>query len=123
LGIAPAVISPYVVAKIGIGHARALFLTAERFNVERALRIGLVHSAVPMAELDAEVERIVGELKTSAPAAITGAKQLLARLPQLDSASAMKFTTETIAQLRVGEEGQSGLRAFLDKTRAPWLED
>jgi methylglutaconyl-CoA hydratase len=123
LGIAPAVISPYVLAKIGRSHARALCLTAERFGVERALRIGLAHSAVPHDRLDAEVDRIVGEIKSSAPGAIARAKELIAAVPNLDPESAMQLTAETIAALRVGDEGQAGLRAFLDKRPAPWIED
>ena len=123
LGIAPAVISPYVLAKIGRSHARALCFTAERFGVDRALRIGLAHSVVPRDGLDAEVNRIVGEIKSSAPAAIARAKELIAAVPNLDPTTAMRFTAETIAALRVSEEGQAGLRAFLDKTPAPWIED
>jgi methylglutaconyl-CoA hydratase len=123
LGIAPAVISPYVLAKIGRSHARALFLTAERFGVERALRIGLIHVACPLDELDAEVDRVIKEIKSSAPGAITRAKALIATVPDLEPAAAMQLTTETIASLRVGDEGQAGLRAFLDKQPAPWIED
>ncbi|MGA7733789.1 MAG: enoyl-CoA hydratase-related protein [Chloroflexia bacterium] len=123
LGIAPAVISPYVLAKVGRSHARALFLTAERFGVERALRIGLIHIACPLDELDAEVDRIIKEIKSSAPGAIARAKALIATVPDLEPATAMQMTAETIASLRVGEEGQAGLRAFLDKHPAPWIED
>ena len=123
LGIAPAVISPYVLAKIGRGHARSLFLTAERFGVDRARKIGLVHSAIPQGMLDEEVDRIIKEIKSSAPSAISRAKSLIAVVPDLEPAAAMQFTAETIASLRVGEEGQAGLRAFLDKQPAPWVED
>ena len=123
LGIAPAVISPYVLAKIGRSHARALILTAERFGVERALRIGLIHTARPLDELDAEVDRIIKEVKSSAPGAIARAKALIATVPDLEPAAAMQLTAETIASLRVGDEGQAGLRAFLDKQPAPWIED
>lgn len=127
LGIAPAVISPYVLAKIGPGHARALFLTAERFGVERALRIGLVHSTEPQDSpadwLQIEVNRILGEIATSAPAAIARAKSLIARVPHLGPQEAMQVTAETIASLRVSEEGQAGLRAFLEKRLAPWIQE
>lgn len=123
LGIAPAVISPYVLAKIGRSHARALFFTAERFGTERALRIGLIHAAVPFDALDSEVERVLKELRTSAPQAIARAKTLIATVPELEPANAMQYTAETIAELRVKAEGQAGLRAFLDKQPAPWIED
>jgi methylglutaconyl-CoA hydratase len=120
LGIAPAVISPYVLAKIGSSHARALFFTAERFGAERALAIGLVHIVVPVGNLDAEVERLVGELKSSAPVAIGRAKMLIATVPRLTHEEATQFTAETIAALRVSPEGQEGLRAFLEKRKAAW---
>ena len=122
LGIAPAVISPYVLAKIGRSHARALFFTAERFSAARALAIGLVHSVVAPDALDGEVDRLIAELKSSAPAAIARAKMLIAKVPTLASDAAMQFTAETIAALRVSPEGQEGLHAFLEKRKASWAE-
>ncbi len=122
LGIAPAVISPYVLAKIGRSHARALFFTAERFSAQRALEIGLVHVIVPPDALDGEVDRLVRELKSSAPAAIARAKLLIATVPTLAREDAMQFTAETIAALRVSPEGQEGLHAFLEKRKASWAE-
>lgn len=122
LGIAPAVISPYVLAKIGKSHARALFFTAERFGAARALEIGLVHVVVQPDALDAEVDRLVAELKSSAPGAIARAKMLIATVPTLAADDAMQFTAETIAALRVSPEGQEGLKAFLDKRKASWAE-
>ena len=120
LGIAPAVISPYVLAKIGRGHGRALFLTGERFGSERALQIGLAHKVVALEELDAEVDKTVQELLGSAPHAVSRAKQLISRVPDLDHDQAMQLTAETIAGLRVSAEGQDGLRAFLDKRKPGW---
>ena len=70
LGIIPAVISPFVLAKIGVSYARALFLTGERFGAERARSIGLIHEVVPAANLDAAVERVLGELRTAGPSAV-----------------------------------------------------
>lgn len=122
LGIAPAVISPYVLAKIGRSNARALFFTAERFSAERALAIGLVHTVVAPDALDAEVDRLVAELKSSAPAAIARAKMLIETVPTLSPDDAMQFTAETIATLRVSPEGQEGLHAFLEKRKASWAE-
>ncbi|HET9492797.1 MAG TPA: enoyl-CoA hydratase-related protein [Chloroflexia bacterium] len=122
LGIAPAVISTFVLPKIGQGNARALFFTAERFGAERALRIGLVHDVVPVGELDAAVDRLVGEIRSSAPHAITAAKRLLAAVPGLDRDQAIQLTAETIAALRTGPEGQDGLRAFLEKRKPGWVE-
>ncbi|HEX9990282.1 MAG TPA: enoyl-CoA hydratase-related protein [Chloroflexia bacterium] len=120
LGIAPAVISPYVLAKIGQGHARALFLTAERFRAERALQVGLAHYVVPAEELDGEVDRVLREVMSSSPSAIARAKQLIASVPRLSPDEAMRHTTETIAALRVSEQGQEGLRAFLERRTPDW---
>ncbi len=120
LGIIPAVISPYVLARIGQSHARALFLTAERFGADWAARIGLVHIVVPPDRLDEEVERVLGEISTSAPGAVARAKELIAALPHLPPDEVMMHTARTIASLRVGEEGQEGLRAFLEKRKPRW---
>ncbi len=122
LGIAPVVIAPYVLAKIGRSHARALFLTAERFGAERAVQIDLAHNLVKLEELDADVERVLKEIMASSPKAITRAKELIAAVPDLDHDAAMQSTAETIAALRVSPEGQEGLRAFLDKRKPGWAE-
>lgn len=123
LGIAPAVISPYVLRKIGSSNARALFLTAERFGTDRALQIGLVHIVKSEAELDAEIDRLLREVLSSAPAATARAKSLIAEVPHLSPEAAMERTAETIAALRVGEEGQEGLRAFLEKRKPEWTRE
>jgi len=111
LGIIPAVISPFVLPKIG-AHARRYFLTGERFDAETALRIGLVHD-VP-EQLDAAVERILGELLSSAPQAVREAKQLIRDRPT------GKETAQIAARLRAGDEGQEGLRAFLERRAPTW---
>lgn len=121
LGIAPAVISPYVLAKIGRSHARALFFTAERFNSQRALQIGLAHIVVPEGELDSEVSRLVSEILGSSTRAIARAKELIAVVPDLTSISAMELTAQTLAALRVSDEGQEGLRAFLERRKPEWV--
>ncbi|HVG01137.1 MAG TPA: enoyl-CoA hydratase-related protein [Chloroflexia bacterium] len=120
LGIAPAVISPYVLAKIGRTHARALFFTAERFDSSRAIQIGLAHIAVPGERLDEEVERLVREVKSSSARAIAWAKELIATVPALPPQDAMQLTAHTIAALRVSQDGQEGLRAFLEKRKPGW---
>ena len=111
LGIIPAVISPFVLPRIG-QHARRYFLTGERFDAETALRIGLVHEVA--ADLDAAVDRAVGELLTSGPDATRAAKTLVRERP------APEDTARIAARLRSGEEGQEGLRAFLDKRPPAW---
>ena len=111
LGIIPAVISPFVLPKIG-AHARRYFLTGERFDAETALRIGLVEEVAP--DLDGAVERIVSELLTAGPEAVREAKRLVRERP------AGEDTAQIAARLRAGEEGQEGLRAFLDRRDAGW---
>ncbi len=120
LGIVPAVISPFVLRKIGQSHARALFASAERFNAERALRIGLVHEVVPPGQLDASTEGKIRELLTSGPSAARLAKQIAKTVPMLEAQAARQWTAERIAGQRVSAEGQEGLRAFVDKRRPTW---
>jgi methylglutaconyl-CoA hydratase len=112
LGIVPAVISPFALAKIGPGAARRFFVTGERFTADVALRIGLVHEVA--GDLDAAVERLVAELLTAGPDAARAAKQL-ARAPL-----AADETAERIAARRTSAEGQEGLRAFLEKRPPRW---
>jgi len=118
LGILPAVISPYVIAKIGETHARALFLTGERFDAERAQRIGLVHRVVD--DVDAAVAETIAQLKTSGPEAVRECKKLIAYVATNAPVDAIPYTIEAIAARRVSEEGQSGMGAFLKKEKAPW---
>jgi methylglutaconyl-CoA hydratase len=113
LGIIPAVISPFVVARIGSGAARRYFLTGERFGPDVAQRIGLVSEVASV--LDGSVERIVDELKTSGPAALREAKRLVRPEPARGVDLA-----RLAARMRTSEEGQEGLRAFLDKREASW---
>ena len=121
LGILPAVISPYVIAKIGPSHSRALFLTGERFEAERALRIGLVHRMVDDVEaLDAAVYETVTQLKTSGPEAVRECKKLIDHVAANDLIDAIPYTIDAISTRRVTEEGQAGMKAFLNKELAPW---
>ena len=118
LGILPAVISPYVIAKIGESQARALFLTGERFDAERALRIGLVHRVVD--DVDAALAETIKQLKTSGPEAVRACKKLIAYVAASPLIDAIPYTIEAIAARRVSEEGQSGMGAFLKKEKTPW---
>ena len=122
LGILPAVISPFAVRKIGISAARELFLTAARFSATRARELGLVHAVVSEAELDPAVDSYVKELLTSAPEALAGAKRMIAAVAGESPADVAQFTAETIAKHRVSAEGQDGMRAFLDKRPARWIQ-
>jgi methylglutaconyl-CoA hydratase len=120
LGIAPAVISPYVVSKIGASWARRLFVTGERFTPTLGREIGLVHTVVPLAELDEAVESTVQELLSGGPYALRACKALARDIGTMDDDAARAITTETIAQLRVSAEGQEGLKAYLEKRKPQW---
>jgi enoyl-CoA hydratase/carnithine racemase len=111
LGIIPAVISPFVLPKLG-AHVRRYFLTGERFDAQTALRIGLVHELAD--DLDAAVDAVVGELLTAGPEAVRAAKRLVRERPQGAE------TAQIAAGLRAGHEGQEGLRAFLEKRTPGW---
>jgi methylglutaconyl-CoA hydratase len=115
LGIVPAVISPFALAKIGPSAARRYFLTGERFSAGEALRIGLIHEVTD--DLDGAVERVVRELFTAGPSAARAAKDL-ARAPQ-----SADETARLIAAHRTSEEGQEGLHAFLEKRPPSWRGD
>ena len=123
LGLVPAVISPFVLRRIGPGAARPLFITGERFGADRALRIGLVHVTVPESDLDAEVTRITNELLTAAPEAITIAKHLVRDVAYKTPRESLLLTAETIASKRTDPEGQEGLGAFLERRRPSWMDD
>src|SRR5205823_5921958 len=109
LGIIPAVISPFALAKIGPGAARRYFVTGERFDAETALRIGLVSELAE--DLDAAVDGLLDELRSAGPEAARHAKKLVLERP--DGLA----TERRIAQRRTSEEGQEGLRAFVEKRR------
>lgn len=122
LGILPAVISPYVVAKIGESHARALFLTGERFSAERAMRIGLAHHlATGEEELDQTVSALVDQLRSSGPGAVRDCKNLIRYVVDHELSEAIPYTIEAIAERRISEEGQKGMMSFLRKEKAPWI--
>jgi methylglutaconyl-CoA hydratase len=113
LGIIPAVISPFVLPRIGQA-ARRYFLTGERFDAHVALRIGLVSEVTD--DLDTAVERVVGELLTSGPEATREAKKLVRQRPGGEESA------QVAARLRSGAEGQDGLRAFLERRKPGWIE-
>ena len=113
LGIVPAVISPFALAKIGPSWARRLFSTGERFDADLALRIGLVHELTD--DLDAAVDRVLAELRSAGPRASRAAKRLVLDAP-LDGLE----TARRIAERRTSDEGQEGLRAFLERRRPDW---
>lgn len=121
LGIVPAVISPFVLPRIGVGAARRYFLTAERFSAYEAQRIGLVSQVVSdESALSAVVGERINQLINGGPQALGLCKQLINTIGRYDLDAALAYAAETIAKARVSEEGQSGMRAFLEKQPAPW---
>ena len=122
LGILPAVISPYVISKIGPSHARALFLTGERFDADRAVRVGLVHRVVEdTTALDAAINDTIEQIKTSGPEAVRECKKLIEHVASHEPVDAIPYTIEAIATRRVSDEGQAGMKAFLKKEKPPWV--
>lgn len=122
LGLVPAVISPYVVAAIGERAARRYFLTAERFDAGEALRLGLLHLAVPDGELDAAVERQVSLLLGNGPAAVGAAKDLIFAVGRRPTeAAVVEETARRIAAIRASDEGREGIAAFLQRRKPAWL--
>lgn len=117
LGIIPAVISPFVLAKIGTSQARALFLTGERFDAARAHAIGLVHHVVGENDLDETIDGIVAELRSAGPHAIAAAKALIPLVRAASYDGSRSLTAAAIAKQRVSPEGQEGLHAFLERRK------
>lgn len=117
LGLIPAVIAPYVVRRIGYGHARALFVSGERFDAETALRIGLVQKVIPASELEETLQKVIEGLKANGPLAMASAKMLLHATQVLPPDELRSLTVARIAELRVSPEGQEGIRAFLEKRK------
>lgn len=121
LGIIPAVISTFVIPKIGETHARALFSSGQRFDAGRAQTIGLVHEVVEdEATLDERIDQLLGELRSAGPTAARAAKALVRELRALRPDAAQRHAVRRIAQRRTSAEGQEGLTAFLEKRRPSW---
>ncbi|RJX78887.1 gamma-carboxygeranoyl-CoA hydratase [Pseudomonas sp. LS-2] len=124
IGLAPAVISPFVTQAIGERHARRYALTAERFSGPRAREIGLLAESFPAAELDDQVERWVDNLLLNSPQAMRVSKELLREVGHGELTPALRrYCENAIARIRVSAEGQEGLRAFLHKREPAWRGD
>lgn len=121
LGILPAVIAPFVIAKIGESHARALFPGGRRFDAVRAQRIGLVHEVVEGPDaLDAAVQVAIDDLLAAGPTAARRAKSIVREVRGLPHGSSKWHTARVIATQRVSDEAQEGFRAFTEKRRPAW---
>lgn len=124
LGIVPAVISPFVIAKIGESHARQLFLTGERFKAPLAKEIGLVHHvAEDPAGLDTIINERIDQLLQAAPGAQTKVKEIIHTVTHQPKADMRDFTSNMIAQRRASDEGREGMSAFLEKRKPAWQKD
>jgi methylglutaconyl-CoA hydratase len=115
LGLIPAIIAPYVLAKIGQSAARELFVTGKRFGAEHAREIGLVHAVVPADQIDRTVQQYLDEIAASGRDAIAAAKALLRQIAHRSIGDATSLTAEAIAMRRVSAEAQERMRAFLKK--------
>jgi len=120
LGIAPAVISSFVLPKIGAAAARRWFLTGEIFKAETARAMGLVHEVAPADGLDAAVDRLIAAILGNGPRAVAEAKRLIRENLALARDPAIENSVRAIAALRASPEGQEGLSAFLEKRRPAW---
>ncbi|HXH62377.1 MAG TPA: enoyl-CoA hydratase-related protein, partial [Fimbriimonadaceae bacterium] len=116
LGLIPATISPFVIPKIGNGHARHLFTTGEVFEADHALRIGLVHKVVTAEEMDDAVEAVVKDVLRNGPMAVASAKEVAVNGPY-----PMEQSARLLAKARSGEEGKEGVAAFLEKRKASFV--
>jgi len=123
LGIIPAIIAPFVIARVGPGRAREFFITGERFLAPVALNIGLIqHVATHEAALDGLIDSKISQLLTSAPGAIAAAKELVFGVAARTLASSLEFAADAIARARTADEGQAGMQAFLERQKPPWIE-
>jgi len=120
LGIIPSVISTYVVRRIGLSNMKRLFITGERFNSQYAKEIGLIDFVTEKDDFNSTVERYVDHLKSSSPKAIKEIKNLVNNYKKMDIEKYKEFTVEKISELRVSEEGQEGMNAFLEKRKTKW---
>jgi methylglutaconyl-CoA hydratase len=126
LGIVPACIGPFVIAKIGASHARGLFMSAERFQSQKAKEVGLVHEIVAdQTELDSTVNRVVSNILQCGPNAMAVAKRLVLDLSwperRAQFPDCLEYVAKTLADLRISSEGQEGVRAFLEKRKPTWV--
>jgi len=120
IGLVPAAISPYVVRKIGESKAREYFLTGKRIDARRAAELGLINEVVAKNKLEARTEELIDQFLASGPEAIASCKELILNVPRMCLDDVKDYTARMIANLRVSEEGQEGMSAFLEKRMPRW---
>jgi len=122
IGVVPACIGPYVIKKMGEGKTRELFITGERMKAERAHEVGLINRVVDDDQLDEAADRLIHAILTSGPEAVAMAKKLISEAPGMSPEQFKPYTAEMIARLRISDEGQEGMDAFLNKRKPRWAE-
>ncbi len=123
LGLSPATIAPYLLKRMGERNLREYFLTGERFTATRAAAMGLVNTVVPAKELDSAVDERIGMILAGGPEALAASKDLLREISERSLEENGPFTAGVIAKLRISEEGQEGMNAFLQKRKPRWVAD
>ena len=121
LGILPAVISAFVLPKIGLTHTRHLYLTSELFGMETAQRIGRVHEIVDEADVEKKKEDLIHNILRNGPRAVRLAKGYLKKMAGMSTAARVRFSVDTLMKARSSNEGKEGLAAFLEKRPAAWV--
>ncbi len=120
IGLIPAAISPYVIRKIGESKAREYFLTGQRISAQKAYEIGLINEVVPKIKLEERIDEHLDHFLASGPEAIASCKELILNVPRLSLEDVREYTARMIANLRISEEGQEGMSAYLEKRKPFW---
>ncbi|MBN2560639.1 MAG: enoyl-CoA hydratase/isomerase family protein [Phycisphaerae bacterium] len=123
LGLTPATISPYLLKRMGEKNLREYFLTGERFSAERAVEMGLLNAVVPADQLDPAVDARIKMILTGGPKALAGSKELIREISERSIEDNGPYTAEVISKLRMSDEGQDGMNAFLGKKKPRWIDD
>ena len=120
LGIIPAVISTYIIRRISLSTMRRLFITGERFDSDYANEIGLVDFVASEEEIDEIISNYIEVIRSSGPTAVKEVKNLIDHCEKMDVDSYKEHTVERISELRISDEGQEGIKAFLEKRKPKW---
>lgn len=123
LGLIPAVISPFCIAKIGEGSARAWFLSGEQFDAQKALDMNLLHEVSALENFDTRIEELIKSFLLAGPIAAVAAKKLILDVQHLPKEELHEYTCKAIAEKRVSPEGQEGMNSLLRKRKASWMQN
>ncbi len=123
LGLTPAAISPYLLKRMGERNLREFFLTGARFSAARAVELGLINAAAPADDLDTLVAETVAQILSGGPQALASSKELIRQVAERSITDNGPYTAEVITDLRMSDEGQEGMNAFLEKRRPRWVAE